>query len=538
MTVPGQVIADRYQLEREIGQGAMGSVWLSKHLTLGTSVAVKLIAGEAARNADALARFAREAQLAARIRSRHVVQVLDHGHHDDLPFIVMEYLEGVSLRTRLDSAGRLSKLETTTIIRHVARALTHAHSVGLVHRDIKPENIFITAGEEEGEKVYKVLDFGVAKVTDELAQTGVNPTRTGAMLGTPHYLSPEQAQGLKTLDFRSDLWALGVLAFECLAGLLPFEAPALGPLIAMITLAPIPVLSKVAPGAMITPELDAWMLQALCRDPDGRFGSAKEMAEAFVFAAGMTGSMPAEHGSVVLPPPVIPSAATASHDSLNQAATGLSEPGNEQAEDLAKTAILQDTSDLNATLALPDGYDSRRPTENQWTEAKPEAADATGQEPAAAPAETDTAPVASGKPRSIDSMMREPWPEAATIPVKSNKAAIIVACVAGVLCLGGAAYFLLGGEPDDRDRGEAETTAPASPTPTPAPSASAPDDSATPATSSPPPDPSASSTDATTTATPTSSKTAAPPTTATTSVKPVPTAPRPPTGTWKHRKTL
>jgi len=560
VTVQGQVIADRYQLEREIGKGAMGSVWLSKHLTLGTSVAVKLIAVEAARGADSLARFAREAQLAARIRSRHVVQVLDHGHHDDLPYIVMEYLEGESLRARLDTAGRLDQAETTTIIRHVARALTHAHGVGLVHRDIKPENIFITAGEEEGEKVYKVLDFGVAKVTDELAHCGVDPTRTGAMLGTPYYLSPEQARGLKTLDFRSDLWALGVLAFECLAGKLPFAAPALGPLIAQITMAPIPVLSQTAPDAGITPQLDDWMSRALCRDPDGRFGSAKEMAQAFATAMGVSTSTPPGQDSTVMPAPVIPGGGFSSHNSVNGAATVLTESGNEQplADDLAKTAMLQDGSDLNATVALPDGYDSRRPTGRQWAETTPLATGATAQGPATAPAktgaaktgaaetgaaetgaaETGAAEATPGKPRNIDSLIREPWPDA-SVPVTSNKVPIIVAAIAGLLALGGtAAYFLLGDEPE-----ESSPTTTAAPASTAAPSEPAVADSAAPTTSGLSPDPSASGTDATTTATATAPATAtppasAPPTTATTSVKPVPTAPPPPAGTWKHRKTL
>ncbi len=539
VTVQGQVIADRYQLEREIGKGAMGSVWLSKHLTLGTSVAVKLIAVEAARVTDSLARFAREAQLAARIRSRHVVQVLDHGHHNDLPYIVMEYLEGESLRARLDTAGRLDQTETTTIIRHVARALTHAHGVGLVHRDIKPENVFISAGEDEGEKVYKVLDFGVAKVTDELAHCGVDPTRTGAMLGTPYYLSPEQARGLKTLDFRSDLWALGVLAFECLAGKLPFAAPALGPLIAQITMAPIPVLSAAAPDAGITPQLDDWMSRALCRDPNGRFGSAKEMAQAFATAMGVSASMPPGQDSTVMPAPVIPGVGFSSHNSVNGAAAVLTESGNEQpvADDLAKTAMLQDGSDLNATVALPDGYDSRRPTGQQWTEAAPLATGATAEGPATAAAktgaaETGAAEATPGKPRNIDSLIREPWPDA-SVPVNSNKVPIIVAAIAGLLALGGtAAYFLLGDEPE-----ESSPTTTAAPASTAAPSEPAVDDSAAPTTSGLSPDPSASGTDATTTATATPTTTA-PPTTTATSVKPVPTAPPPPAGTWKHRKTL
>ena len=190
MVQPGLVIADRYELEQPLGEGAMGAVWRARHLALGTAVAVKVIRREAALNRDALQRFEREAMLAARIRSAHVVQALDHGHHDGLPYIVMEYLVGESLRDRLVARGRLTLAETSLVVRHVCRALAQAHEVGLVHRDIKPENIFVSPGEEEGEVVIKVLDFGVAKVTDELGVSAVAPTQTGALLGTPFYVSP------------------------------------------------------------------------------------------------------------------------------------------------------------------------------------------------------------------------------------------------------------------------------------------------------------------------------------------------------------
>jgi serine/threonine-protein kinase len=128
-------------------------------------------------------------------------------------------------------------------------------------------------------------------VTDVLAASGVDPTRTGTLVGTPFYMSPEQAQGLKSLDFHSDLWSLGVVAFECLTGTLPFSAHALGPLVAKILAGPIPVPSKAAPDVSLPPEIDAWMARALVRDPAARFGSAKEMAHAFVLAAGEPATM-------------------------------------------------------------------------------------------------------------------------------------------------------------------------------------------------------------------------------------------------------
>ncbi|WP_437799004.1 serine/threonine-protein kinase [Sorangium sp. So ce693] len=286
----GQRIAGKYRLARLLGRGGMGSVWLAEHLSLRTPVAIKLIDVEAAKNATARARFDREAQIAARIRSAHVVKVLDHGLTDDgLPYIAMECLAGESLRDRLSARRRLTPAETAKIVSHICRALSRAHEVGLVHRDIKPENIFI-AREDDGE-IVKILDFGVAKVTDALAITGMDPTRTGALLGTPYYMSPEQAKGLKSVDYRSDLWSLGVVVFECLTGARPFTAPALGPLIAKILGTPPPALSAAAPGAGIPVEVEAWMRKALAVEPDARFASARELSEAFMVASGVADSM-------------------------------------------------------------------------------------------------------------------------------------------------------------------------------------------------------------------------------------------------------
>jgi eukaryotic-like serine/threonine-protein kinase len=299
----GEIIAGRYELEREIGSGGMGAVWKARHMTLGTPVAIKLIKAEAARHGSARGRFAREAVLAAKIKSAHSVKVIDHGEHEGLPFIAMEYLEGESLRHRIDRLGPLSLVETARVVRHVARALSQAHELGLVHRDIKPENLFLTRADDE--EVIKVLDFGVVKVTDELSRDGVDPTKTGAMVGTPFYVSPEQARGLKTVDFRADLWSLGVVAFECLTGRRPFTAPALGPLIAKIMQGEIPKVSRVAPEANFAPEIDMWLANALCRDPARRFGSAREMAEAFSIASGVGESVPLESAASArwVPPP-------------------------------------------------------------------------------------------------------------------------------------------------------------------------------------------------------------------------------------------
>jgi serine/threonine-protein kinase len=284
----GSVIADKYRLIELLGRGGMGSVWLAEHTTLKTAVAVKLINSELGTLPQPRARFLREAQLAARIKSAHVVQIYDHGvTSDGQPYIAMERLVGESLRDRLLDRTSLSRAETAVIVSHVCRALTRAHEAGLVHRDLKPENIFI-AREPEGE-IVKVLDFGVAKATDALSDSSIDPTRTGALLGTPYYMSPEQAQGLKSVDYRTDLWAVGVVAFECLTGVRPFAAEALGPLIGKILTGPIPSPSLATGGQ--SPELDAWMARALARDPNARFPSAQAMSDAFMIAAGTVDSL-------------------------------------------------------------------------------------------------------------------------------------------------------------------------------------------------------------------------------------------------------
>jgi len=267
----------------------MGSVWLAEHTTLKSEVAVKLIDSELGKMPQLRARFLREAQLAARIKSAHVVQVHDHGVTEDgQPYIAMEYLVGCSLRDRLDERHRLPAGETARIVSHVCRALSRAHEAGLVHRDLKPENIFLS--KESDDEIVKVLDFGVAKASDALSDSGIEPTRTGALLGTPFYMSPEQAQGLKTLDYRTDLWAMGVVVFECLTGSRPFSASALGPLIGKILAGPIPVPSETAPEARLSREIDAWVLKAMARDPKGRFASARELSESFMIASGTTDS--------------------------------------------------------------------------------------------------------------------------------------------------------------------------------------------------------------------------------------------------------
>jgi serine/threonine protein kinase len=277
----GRVIAGRYRIVSQLGSGGMGSVWRAEHLALGSPVALKLIDESIASVPEALERFEREAQASANLRSPHVVQVLDYGVDEGTPFLAMELLDGESLDDRLGRVGRLGPEETMRVVLHVARAIGKAHEAGVVHRDLKPGNIFLVRNDDE--EVAKVLDFGIAKVEDKVSTS----TRTGSMVGTPAYMSPEQAQGLKALDGRADLWSLGAIAYECLTGDVPFDAEAVGGLIVKICTAPLPVPSQVA---HVPPGFDAWFAKALERNPDKRFQSAKELSDALRVALGLPGA--------------------------------------------------------------------------------------------------------------------------------------------------------------------------------------------------------------------------------------------------------
>jgi serine/threonine-protein kinase len=284
-------VAGKYELVRLIGRGGMGAVWEGRHATLGTRVAIKFIDAEYAESPEARTRFDNEARAAATIQSKHAIQIFDHGVTDDgKPYIVMELLLGEPLDQRLDRVTRLSLQETARILRQVSRALARAHERGIVHRDLKPENIFLVRSPDDDEEIAKVLDFGIAKFKKIDGQTTTgnisSSTKTGAVIGTPFYMSPEQARGLREIDHRSDLWSIGVIAFKCTCGILPFEGVSIGDLLVRICTTPAPVPSSVVPG--LPPPFDAWFARALEKEPARRFQSATELADALAYAAGLS----------------------------------------------------------------------------------------------------------------------------------------------------------------------------------------------------------------------------------------------------------
>jgi len=269
---PGLIVGNRYTLTQVIGRGGMGEVWKAHDRDLDSSCAVKFILQHLASDRGIRERFTREAKAVARLRSPHVVHILGVGEVEHVPYLAMELLDGETLLSRLDRIGRMHPVVTLKMVEQVAEALESAHQAGIVHRDLKPDNIWFWSGH----KVFiKVLDFGVAKtgMTTESLQTA-----TGALVGTPQYMSPEQALGNRDIDHRSDLWSLAVITIECLTGKRPFESTGLGDLLLKIVGASPPSLRALAPE--LPDALQEWWLRALARDPRDRFQSATELVEA------------------------------------------------------------------------------------------------------------------------------------------------------------------------------------------------------------------------------------------------------------------
>ena len=212
----------------------MGSVWVARHVQLDIDVAVKFMTPEAAASANARMRFEREARAAAKLKSTHIVQILDYGVEDTTLYIAMDLLSGEDLASRLKRVQRLSLPWVSHILGQACRGVALAHDAGIVHRDLKPANLFMAR--EGPDEVVKVLDFGIAKAPDS-AGTGAE-TRAGALIGSPYYMSPEQFLDSKSVDWRSDIWALGVIAFQCLTGREPFGAVQLGQILANVCTEP------------------------------------------------------------------------------------------------------------------------------------------------------------------------------------------------------------------------------------------------------------------------------------------------------------
>lgn len=272
------MVGGKYRLVRRLARGGMGSVWLAKHQSLDSEVAVKLMSPSLTETPTALSRFEREAKASAQLRSPHIVRVQDYGIEDESPFMVLELLHGEDLGQRLDRRGRLPIDEVVQINTQICKALSVAHDAGIVHRDLKPSNIFLAR--EGSDEVVKLFDFGIARETR--TQLVDERTSSGVVLGSPHHMSPEQAQGM-SVDHRSDLWSLGVVLFRALTGQRPFDGDNMTAVMLSVVTKPIPMATELCPD--LPAPLDRFFARALSRDVERRFTSATAMSEALAAIA-------------------------------------------------------------------------------------------------------------------------------------------------------------------------------------------------------------------------------------------------------------
>jgi len=275
----GDLLLDKYRIERIIGVGGMGVVVAAQHIHLKKRVAVKLLQPEAGLNTENLSRFIREAQLVARMQSEHVARMLDVGTLDSgIPYMVMEYLEGKDLFDWLEERGPLPVKQAVGFILQACEGIAEAHDLGIVHRDLKPANLFcaMCAG---GEIMIKVLDFGISKVMDAGShELGVELTQMHAVLGSPPYMSPEQTWSTRDVDSRTDIWALGVILYELLTRSLPFSGRTELDMRMKIATQPPSSLRHRHPE--IPQELERVVLKCLEKDRDDRYPTVGDLAQA------------------------------------------------------------------------------------------------------------------------------------------------------------------------------------------------------------------------------------------------------------------
>ncbi|MBN9163346.1 MAG: hypothetical protein BGO98_17140 [Myxococcales bacterium 68-20] len=273
----GTTLGGKYRLEREIAEGGMANVWLGVHLSLGINVAIKFMKPGVAEGPD-YASFEREARAAAQLRTEHIVRIYDHGiAHDGAPYLVMEYLAGESVGDRIDRIGPLPPAEVAALVDQIARALTEAHTRGIIHRDVKPENILLVEDPDRPYGCAKLVDFGLARSRKNIATT-----EGGLISGTPSYMTPEHLRAQVPPNPALDLWGLAATAFTALTGSVPFDGDTLSEIMKSVCGAPLPVPSSVNPA--LPPEIDAWFARACARSPNDRYQTPAELAASFATA--------------------------------------------------------------------------------------------------------------------------------------------------------------------------------------------------------------------------------------------------------------
>ena len=295
----GEVLAGKYRVERVLGVGGMGVVVAALHIGLDERVAIKFLLPEALGNPEAVARFAREARAAVKIKSLHVARVSDVGVLETgAPYMVMEFLQGQDLSQRVRDHGPLSVQEAVDFILQACEALAEAHALGMVHRDLKPANLFLTRM-ADGSPCVKVLDFGISKVTSPSSSgQDFGMTKTQAVMGSPLYMSPEQMASSRDVDGRTDIWALGTILYELLTGRVPFLGETMPQLCAMILQERPPPARQFRPD--LPEHLEQTILRCLEKDRNRRFPNVAELAHALMPFGSRNASRSVERISKVL----------------------------------------------------------------------------------------------------------------------------------------------------------------------------------------------------------------------------------------------
>ena len=275
--VVGQVVAQKYRVDRFIGQGGMGVVVAGFHLELDQPVAIKFLVSESGLQSEGAERFRREARAAAKIHSEHVARVFDIGLLDErVPYMVMELLHGSDLEHEIERRGALPVAEAVGYLLQAIDAVAEAHSVGIVHRDLKPTNLFL-AQRADGSRLIKVLDFGISKSLGSGRQREVALTRTAAFVGSPLYMSPEQMRSARDVDARADVWALGAILYVMVTGQLPHPGSSLPEVcLAVMNTMPRPVKDFVTDAP---DELEPILMKCMAKEPAQRYASVAELAE-------------------------------------------------------------------------------------------------------------------------------------------------------------------------------------------------------------------------------------------------------------------
>jgi len=345
------VIRERYQLESMIGEGGMASVWRARDLTLARLVAVKLLFARDDRDRSALtARFLREARIAASVQHRNVIQIVDFGTtEDELPFMVMELLEGEPLSGRMHRERQLPIPDVVQIANLTLRGLAAVHNTGIIHRDLKPDNIYL---KRENQSVYpKILDFGISRsVEPQSGRRSALTTREGLIIGTPEYMSPEQARGVKDIDARTDLYSMGVIMYEALTGRLPFHSENVGDLIIQVVTGTAPTVHELVPEVPL--DLSQVVEKAMARKREDRFPTAIEFQAALLDLAD---SGPQRISRMLSDmPPVEPTEGSGTRRLTPSERVTLADPDSLPA---SRTLLLDDNDDP----------DSRRPTTDAHT---------------------------------------------------------------------------------------------------------------------------------------------------------------------------